>query len=79
MAAVVAVPILKLCEENWDRSSPALLSNVRRALFREACVSGANLPAMKSGSSSVVLLAKRVYRRKARNGQVDALVGYMRI
>ena len=52
---------------------------MQRALFREACVSGANLPAMKSGSSSVVLLAKGVYRRKAHNGQVDALVGYMRI
>ena len=45
-----------------------------RTLFREACVSVANLPAMKSGSSSVVLLAKGVYRRKACNEQVDVQV-----
>ena len=52
---------------------------MRRALFREACVRGANLPAMKSGLLSVVLLEKDIYNKKARNGQVDVLVGYIRI
>ena len=44
-------------------------------MFREACVKGANLPAMKTGSAAVVLLEKGIYSRKARTGQVDVLVG----
>ena len=75
-AAVVAAPILKLCEAYWDWSSAAELNNEQRALFREACVKGANLPAMKTGSAAVVLLEKGIYSRKARTGQVDVLVGY---
>lgn len=47
-----------------------------RALFKKAQVSGENLPTTKSGSSTVVLLAKCMCNMKAYNGQVDVLVGY---
>ena len=40
-------------------------------------VNGANLPALKSGSSAVALLANGAYNSKARTGQVDVLVGNM--
>ena len=77
VAAVVSAPIQKLCEAYWDWSSAALLNNACRALFREACVKGANRPAMKTGLLVVVLLEKGKYNRKAHNESVDVLAGYV--
>ena len=53
-AAVVAAPVLKLCEAKLARWKPACASKWQSALFSETCNNGENLPALKSDNVLLV-------------------------